>query len=485
MKDNFVVVQKSEIYDYPNSPFDPSEVFPESNELPYQSNTNPENHVYSMVRQLIHRCGFDEENYGKRNWNPLSGIIRQGNMVVIKPNCVKHNHPFGTEAVISTVANGSIIRPLIDYTILALNGHGQIVICDAPLQSADFQQVCKINGLNDLISFYKSKNSGIDFSLVDLRKKMLVINDSTKVNSLVDLPGDPLGYSIIDLGQDSYHAATQNYWERYYVTGYDVNTLRSSHNKLTHKYCISNTLLKADAVISVPKLKTHKKAGITCALKNFIGINGSKDFLPHHRVGRPCEGGDECPPDIVPKNLRRIVKSFANGINLSSSEVFKTAVNRKPIKRPSMEGNWNGNDTIWRTINDLNIIMRYSDRNGKLTNRPQRKFFFLIDGIIGQEKLGPMTGYPKKCGVLLAGVNPLAVDYVAARVMGFNYRYIKQIVFPFKNQKKTRYPLVDFKANEIEVSSNIKDYENIHDLRRKNSLNFSAAPGWVCMEGDS
>ena len=29
-------------------------------------------------------------------------------------------------------------------------------------------------------------------------------------------------------------------------------------------------------VVNVPKLKVHKKAGITCCLKNLIGINGNK-----------------------------------------------------------------------------------------------------------------------------------------------------------------------------------------------------------------
>jgi len=32
-------------------------------------------------------------------------------------------------------------------------------------------------------------------------------------------------------------------------------------------------------------LKLHRKAGITCALKNLIGINGNKEYLPHHRLG--------------------------------------------------------------------------------------------------------------------------------------------------------------------------------------------------------
>ena len=50
--------------------------------------------------------------------------------------------------------------------------------------------------------------------------------------------------------------------------------------------------LEADVIINLPKLKTHQKAGITCALKNLIGINGNKEYLPHHRIGGFELGGD-------------------------------------------------------------------------------------------------------------------------------------------------------------------------------------------------
>ena len=50
--------------------------------------------------------------------------------------------------------------------------------------------------------------------------------------------------------------------------------------------------IDADVVVNVPKLKTHKKAGITGALKNLVGINGHKAFLPHHRKGGSLDGGD-------------------------------------------------------------------------------------------------------------------------------------------------------------------------------------------------
>ena len=36
-----------------------------------------------------------------------------------------------------------------------------------------------------------------------------------------------------------------------------------------NEYCISNTILDADVIINIPKLKTHKKAGITVCLKKF------------------------------------------------------------------------------------------------------------------------------------------------------------------------------------------------------------------------
>ena len=43
----------------------------------------------------------------------------------------------------------------------------------------------------------------------------------------------------------------------------------------------------------MPKPKCHRKAGMTSALKNFVGANVRKEFLPHHTMGSIKEGGDE------------------------------------------------------------------------------------------------------------------------------------------------------------------------------------------------
>ena len=60
-------------------------------------------------------------------------------------------------------------------------------------------------------------------------------------------------------------------------------------------YLLSETVLSADLVVNLPKLKTHKKTGVTLALKNMVGINGDKNLLPHHSVGSIAAGGDEYP----------------------------------------------------------------------------------------------------------------------------------------------------------------------------------------------
>lgn len=68
-----------------------------------------------------------------------------------------------------------------------------------------------------------------------------------------------------------------------------------AHHVGVHQYLLAKAVLEADVVINLPKLKTHKKAGVTCALKNLIGIHGNKEYSPHHRVGDPRPEGTIIP----------------------------------------------------------------------------------------------------------------------------------------------------------------------------------------------
>lgn len=49
-----------------------------------------------------------------------------------------------------------------------------------------------------------------------------------------------------------------------------------------------------------------------------------------------------------------------------------------------------------------------------------RPHFHIMDGIVAMEGPGPGNGYPKKVNVLLASVNPLALDIIASRIIGYD-----------------------------------------------------------------
>jgi len=91
------------------------------------------------------------------------------------------------------------------------------------------------------------------------------------------------------------------------------------------------------------------------------------------------------------------------------------------------EGAWHGNDTLWRTILDLNRIATYAGRDGVLEPSPQRRVFCLVDAVVSGEGEGPMRPADRSLGAVLAGANSLAVDMVAAKLMGFDFSAIPQL----------------------------------------------------------
>lgn len=53
-------------------------------------------------------------------------------------------------------------------------------------------------------------------------------------------------------------------------------------------------------------------------------------------------------------------------------------------------------------------------------NRIIKPTLSIVDGVIGMEGEGPLGGIPKKVGVIMAGVNSIAVDYVAAKIINYD-----------------------------------------------------------------
>jgi uncharacterized protein (DUF362 family) len=393
---------------------------------------------------LLARMGFPAAN-------PLSAILRPGQRVVIKPNLVFHRHYRGgpLEAVITAPG---LIRAVCDRVFEAVGREGEVTVGDAPLQSCDWERLTSETGLDRWPEEYARQ--GYWLTLADFRKFASTDLRGLK-HSPVERRGDPAGYRPVDLGADSMHAGRD--WKRYRVTNYDPAAMTSHHNSTRHEYLISGSVLGCGALISLPKLKTHRKSGLTCALKNLIGINGSKDWLPHHSAGGTAEGGDEFPGKPVWKKLASWIVSKEEGVPGLGSKAALNAARRLVYTTGALltgdgrsEGSWTGNDTLWRTIVDLNRIAYYADKQGVLQREPQRTILTIVDAVVAGEGEGPMAPDPVELGCLVGGLNPVAVEVAATRLAGWPEEQLRHLTGAFGLE---RYPLTNFARQRIEVDA--------------------------------
>ena len=139
------------------------------------------------------------------------------------------------------------------------------------------------------------------------------------------------------------------------------------------------------------------------------------------------------------------------------------------------EGSWHRNDTLWRTIIDINRCLFYADAEGIFSEKKRRRYLSIVDGIVAMEGNGPMDGAPKMAGCIIAAFNPVACDYVAASIMGFDPAKIPSIREGFRLRK---FPLAEFDPQEIVVDSNDDRFKAIQQIYREKSLKFQPPCGW-------
>lgn len=476
---------------YPERPpFHPPEQYPE---YPFSSDAMDEkNYVYSAVRCLFYLLEMDREHFGSRTWNPLGKIIKPGDNVVLKPNLVISEHPDGLTGVQASVVHGSIIRPFIDYAFIANQGRGRITIADSPIKEVDFIRILDLTGISPTVEYLNSKY-GLGIELIDFRD-LQVTRDSDRVMiSSQQLLGDPGGYRVIDLGSKSMLTEIAHHANRFRSTAaFYENEIAKAHNRDRNLYSIPNRILEANVVISLAKLKTHRKAGVTLSLKNMVGITNEKTWLPHHRVGSPRHGGDlytdSTRADVKFKEWAKSVlithswgKWGARYVGIPFFNMYKSFA--KPLLdrvygngaiKNVEDGDWYGNDTVWRMALDLNTLLFYCSSAGELCELPQRRYFSLIDGIIGGMEEGPLKPRPRPAGLLIGGFNPVAVDQLCTRIMGFNYKKIPMIL---RAMQREWLPLGQFRPEDIIVESNETHWQNLVGST-EGGLMFAASAGW-------
>ncbi len=139
-------------------------------------------------------------------------------------------------------------------------------------------------------------------------------------------------------------------------------------------------------------------------------------------------------------------------------------------------GSWHGNDTAWRMVVDLSKIIFFSDIKGNMNIKPPRKIFSVVDGIVGGEDDGPLVPTPKHCGAILAGFNPVAVDIVATRLMGFDFNRIKTYRSILDSNKWAI--LSNTALGRICISSNKQAYTDLFKNKIDRFWNFKPPKGW-------
>ncbi len=422
-------------YGAESSPYEPAASFPELDAL-FASGARPpgEGRCYAAFRSALQALGLDAAHLDTPDWSPLRDLVQEGGTVVLKPNFIRHfnsvDDPQGT--VESVITHGSALRALTDYAMLAVGPSGSVKIAEAPQQDCDFDEIRRIVGLDELVRFYRD-TAGRTLEVIDLRREHVIYEGGVIVERR-ELPGDPLGYRVVDLGRRSFFEGSGLEPDRFRGADYDPGPTSEHHRGGKNEYLLSETVLSADLIVNLPKIKTHKKTGVTLALKNMVGINGDKNWLPHHSLGPVAKGGDEFPDDTLVDRLRiwgfeRARPLLARGRFLPLFRLFRRAENAVRGESFIRAGNWHGNRTTWRMCCDLNRCVYYSDGHGLHLDAeaPVRTVLTVADGIVAGEGEGPLAPVDRPLGVVLASTDPVALDLVAVRLMGFDEQRIPKV----------------------------------------------------------
>ena len=370
--------------------------------------------IENALERLTARLGWGGTARGG-----FDAVLPRGAKVVVKPNWVMHANqgPWGMDPLIT---HHQVIRAVVSSL---LRSHaGTVTIGDAPLQSADFDAILAWGDLGTWLRHQAARDprlaGPVDFRRTRSRVVAGVLIQDEDQRSLED-------FVLFDLREQSLLEPVSGRNPAFRVTQYDPRKMRETHRPGRHRYLIARAMLEADVVVNLPKLKTHRKAGVTNALKNLVGINGNKEFLPHHRVGGEAEGGD-CYPRK--SRVKRAHELFLDLQNASRSHLGRVAwsfparsmsvLGRLLVDELGVEGSWSGNDTVWRMCLDLNRILRYGRLDGTMAEFPQRRILHVVDGVIAGQGDGPLAPEPFELGVLLGGDCAAAVDVVGAQLLG-------------------------------------------------------------------
>ena len=434
---------------------------------------------YCRVKKMVNEA-FNNYLLSAYGTSDIENIIKPGMKVVIKPNLVhemnflvRFDHVEMENPNDCFITNWNVIKAAVE--IISVVKGIFITILECPLQSCTVEKIVTSEMLKEL-----EVTSGCDIAFIDARRTKYIYGEK-EPTVLHDLRSEDL-YVDIDLGKDSMHCEFDDRVDNFRVTDYPPDEMKKYHSKGVHIYRIAREILEADVIISIPKLKTHMKAGMTNAMKNYVGIVGNKECLPHHTKGSPHVGGDDYGDFSLIKLWAEDLIDKANNYLLTDEKIYykkKKIVDRLLMVRrlfcldPDITGSWYGNDTISRTVVDLNRIVYYGSADGKIYDEPQRTVISLIDAIVSGQGEGPMRPHHNYTGFIAVSESTAAVDAVCAELIGLDSTKI-HCLFEYRISDG-KYPLGP-KNSDIHV--NFNGEEKSFDFVRRIQRVITPPPRW-------
>lgn len=411
---------------------------------------NVDERLTQALRRLARELDWEDGHRGA-----FGRVIPPGARVVVKPNLVLHENqgPWGIEPLVTEPA---LIRAVAHEALLA--GASRVIVGDAPIQGCDFGSLLDRTRLADWAEGLSEREPRFT-GVVDFRRTTCTFENGLRVATENLQPEE--NFVMFDLGAGSMlePVTADGGMGRFRVTCYDPRLMRQTHGRGRHRYLVARDLMEADVVINLPKLKTHKKAGLTCALKNLVGINGNKEFLPHHRIGSAKHGGD-CyeSPSVVRRSIEYVLDRQNMAGSPSAAKTFH-AVGRQLHRLAHLtrqdsdtEGSWWGNDTVWRMCLDLNRILLYGAPDASMDGEVRRRVIHVVDAVVAGHGNGPLSPKPLALGLLIGGTSAPAVDWVAAGLMNYDPRRVSLVREAFGT---FGWPLAAFAPESIELAGDL------------------------------
>jgi uncharacterized protein (DUF362 family) len=406
------------------------------------------NAITEALARLADLLKWSNEN------GPFGCVIPTGARVLIKPNMVLHQnedprHP-GQAGMDCLVTHASLIRAATEAALRT--GAAEVLVGDAPIQGCDFDALMQKTGLDKWAHEQRTRDARFK-GIRDFRRTTCVLVHGVRV-AAENLQSEDQ-FTLFDLGRESLLEPISSGDHRFRVAWYDHRLMAKTHHPGKHQYLVAKEVVEADVLINLPKLKTHKKAGVTCALKNLIGINGNKEYLPHHRVGSPKSGGDNYPDNGFVKHWlefvsdrQNVTTSYAGGMVWHLFFALLARASRASGDRVGMDGSWSGNDTIWRTCLDLNRILLYGRADGTMSEEMQRRVIHIADAVVAGQGNGPLAPEPLEMGLLLGSNNAAAMDWVGAQLLAYDPEKIALMRHAFE---QFHWAITNFASRDVKL----------------------------------